>query len=114
MLFEGFSDGFRIPSVSDFSLPFIYDNQKSIYANHIVVYNKIEKKIILGRVAGPFDGPPFPNLGLSPLGLVPKKEPGSVRLIHNLSLPKGCSVNAGIDPELCSVSYTSFDKAIAF
>lgn len=51
---------------------------------------------------------------VSPLGVVPKKETNNFRLIHHLSFPKGASVNKGIDPELCSVVYTSFDVAVGW
>ena len=37
---------------------------------------------------------------------------GDFRLIHHLSYPTGKSVNDFIDPALCSVEYTNFDKAI--
>ena len=47
---------------------------------------------------------------LSPLGLVPKKNTGQYRLIHDLSYPKDKSVNAGIPQEFTSVKYLSFDK----
>ncbi|KAM4652048.1 uncharacterized protein O3C94_014383, partial [Discoglossus pictus] len=63
-------------------------------------------------MAGPFDMVPFNNLRISPLGLVPKKEPGTFRLIHHLSYPKGHSVNDGIDQELSSVSYASVKQAV--
>ena len=33
-------------------------------------------------------------------------------MIHHLSYPRGDSVNDFIDPELCTVQYTSFDQAI--
>ncbi|XP_040273667.1 uncharacterized protein LOC120989530 [Bufo bufo] len=55
---------------------------------------------------------PLPDLWVSPLGLVPTKEPNKIRLIHHLSYPAGGSVNDGIADELCSVSYTSFDAAV--
>ncbi|KAM4622292.1 uncharacterized protein O3C94_020114 [Discoglossus pictus] len=63
-------------------------------------------------MAGPFDEIPIKNLRISPLGLVPKKEPGSFRLIHHLSYPRGLSVNDGIDKELSSVSYASVKQAV--
>ncbi|KAM3928083.1 uncharacterized protein RB166_006211 [Leptodactylus fuscus] len=63
-------------------------------------------------MAGPFLEPPLAELKVSPLGVVPKKEPNKFRMIHHLSFPEGSSVNEGIDPELCSVVYTSFDAAI--
>ncbi|KAM3932738.1 uncharacterized protein RB166_005767 [Leptodactylus fuscus] len=77
-----------------------------------VVSAKLRKEVALGRMAGPFASPPFEDLVVSPLGVVPKKEPNQFRLIHHLSYPKGASVNDGIAPELCSVVYTSFDAAV--
>lgn len=70
------------------------------------------KEVALGRVAGPFQQLPRQDLVCSPLGLVPKKEKGKYRLIHNLSSPPGLSVNDKLDPELCTVRYTTFDAAI--
>ena len=66
----------------------------------------------LGRIAGPFDSPPFPNLQCSPIGLVPKHEPNSFRLIHHLSFPSGESINDFIAKCDCAVCYTSFDQAV--
>ncbi|KAM4016896.1 uncharacterized protein ACNLHF_003047 [Anomaloglossus baeobatrachus] len=63
-------------------------------------------------MAGPFQDPPFSNLRISPLGVVPKKEPNKFRLIHHLSYPAGLSVNDGISPELSAVCYVSFDRAL--
>ncbi|XP_077775069.1 uncharacterized protein LOC144325502 [Podarcis muralis] len=77
-----------------------------------VARKKIDKELALHRMAGPFSTPPFPNLHVSPLGIVPKKAPGEFRLIHNLSHPRGTSVNDVIPPELCSVRYASLDHAI--
>ena len=47
----------------------------------------LDSEIALGRIAGPFFERPFPNLQCSPIGLVPKREPNSFRLIHHLSFP---------------------------
>ena len=45
-------------------------------------------------------------------GLVPKgHQPGMWRLIVDLSFPRGCSVDDGIEPEVCSLHYISVDKA---
>jgi hypothetical protein len=38
---------------------------------------KISKEIEAGRIAGPFQDRPFPNLRLSPIALVAKKPSGS-------------------------------------
>ena len=89
-LIKGFSCGFRIP----FCGPCLR-----------YVQRMIASECALGRVAGPFVCPPFDNFMVSPLGLVPKKEAGAFRLIHDLSFPKGDSVNFGIPRECCSVAY---------
>ncbi|KAJ1144335.1 hypothetical protein NDU88_010635 [Pleurodeles waltl] len=44
----------------------------------------------------------------SPLGVVPKKETGQFKLIHNLSAPHGSSVNEAINPQLCSLTCLKF------
>ncbi|XP_060127970.1 uncharacterized protein LOC132591759 [Zootoca vivipara] len=108
---DGFSFGFQIPVASR---PVARNplNQKSVREMSGVARRKIDKEIALNRIAGPFEAPPFPNLHLSPLGIVPKKAPGEFRLIHNLSHPKGSSVNDMIPPELCSVKYASLDQAV--
>lgn len=74
---------------------------------------KLNVELASGRVAGPFHTPPLPNLKISPIGLVPKKETGKFRMIHHLSYLKGTSVNDFLEEELCTVRYTSFDDAIA-
>lgn len=40
-----------------------------------IVENKIWKEINGGRVSGPFPFPPFLDFRVSPLGLIPKKDP---------------------------------------
>ena len=72
---------------------------------------KIQKEIDLGRIAGPYKNKPISNLRTSPIGLVEKTD-GSWRLITHLSHPPGNSVNDYIDPQACSVHYSSFDKVI--
>ena len=66
-------------------------------SNPLTVDLKISKELEAGRLAGPFAEPPFTQLGIPPLGVVPKKVPGEFRLFHHLSYPKGSSINDGID-----------------
>ena len=75
--------------------------------------NKIKKELTLQRIAGPFASPPFPDLHISPLGVVPKKQHGSYRLIHHLSHPAGLSINDNIPQDLCTVQYQTLENAIA-
>lgn len=111
LLLHGFQFGFKIP----------YEGSREgrLSRNHMsalqypkIVWKKLQDEIAEGRVAGPFPDPPFPNLIVSPIGLVPKSTPGEFRLIFDLSFPKGDSINSHIPPELASTEYTPFDAAI--
>ena len=55
------------------------------------------------------------GLQTSPFGVIPKThKPGQLQkwhLIVDLSAPQGQSVNDGIKPELCSLSYPSVEEA---
>ena len=47
------------------------------------------------------------------VGVIPKPhQPGKWQLIVDLSYPEGGSVNAGIDPNLCSLTHKSVDDAV--
>nr|XP_006812762.1 PREDICTED: uncharacterized protein LOC100370892 [Saccoglossus kowalevskii] len=72
----------------------------------------LQTEVQAGRVAGPFQAPPFNNLRISPLGLVPPKQPNKFRLIHHLSCPSGSSINDGIPAELATVQYANIDDAV--
>lgn len=109
----GFTEGFKL-HCQLLAAPPLADNLRSAREHPEVVTKKLFKEISLGRMAGPFELPPVPNLVVSPLGVVPKKEPNKFRLIHHLSHPRGGSVNDSIAPDLCTVSYTSFDTAVAW
>ncbi len=49
----------------------------------------------------------------SPVVVIPKGEDGKIRLIHNLSAPRGQSVNDAIPEECYRTSYDRFDTAVA-
>ena len=69
----------------------------------------IRKECEAGRLLGPFDPDLFPVVQISRFGVIPKSEPDSWRLILDLSYPEGRSVNDGISPEICSLSYITVD-----
>ena len=57
---------------------------------------------------GPFSRECFPQVQVSPFGVIPKSEQGKWRLILDLSAPEGCSVNDGIRKDI-SLLYMSVD-----
>lgn len=110
-LINGFSQGFSLHYLGPREGRKA-DNLKSAKKQPEIIKAKIDKEVEAGRVAGPFTTAPFSNLIISPIGLVPKKQPNEYRMIHHLSYPEGASINDFIDPSLTSVQYTSFDKAV--
>ena len=111
-LIDGFSKGFRLGVSNASYSAAVPRNHASTFANPSVLHAKIKKEVALGRYVGPFPRPPFNKFVCSPLGLVPKKEPGQFRLIHDLSFPKGGSVNSAIPPENTRVSYQNIETVI--
>lgn len=111
-LVTGFSLGFRIPYVGERKFR-LSNNLPSFEKNKSVGLQKISQELCTGRIAGPFSSPPFTNIQVSPLGIVPKKNPGEFRMIHHLSYPKGSSINDHIPAQYCSVQYQSIDHGIA-
>ena len=58
-------DGPRFPRTSR--------NLPTANANPQLIAQNIATEVARGRMAGPFDTPPFPNFQVSPLGIIPKK-----------------------------------------
>jgi len=113
MLVSGFCDGFKTGfSGRVHTSP--GNNLSSLARHPDTVRTKLTKELRAGRLAGPFDTPPFPNLIISPLGLVPKHKPGEFRVIHHLSFPPGSSVNDGIPDHLATVCYATIDTAMQY
>ena len=89
-----------------------YSNHKSAIVNSKTFEDKLQKEIALGRMSGPYNLPPFPDMTFSPLGLVPKREPGQFRTIFDLSFPCNNSVNSHIEKEHSHVVYETLDNCI--
>lgn len=111
-LVRGFKYGFRIGFTGP-STTVLSQNHNSVKLNPKVVDDLILKETRAGRLSGPFAKSPYTNYRISPIGLVPKKD-GNFRLIHDLSYPKGSSVNDGIPAECRSVSYEPLNNAISY
>ena len=110
-LADGFRQGFRI----DCNISPAYrlsGNLQSEKQHPEIVSQKLKKETEANRIAGPFSCPPFPNFVRSPLGVCPKKKPGTFRLIQYLSFPEGRSVNDGISDYASAVQYTRLSHAI--
>lgn len=113
-LIDGFRYGFRV-NYSGERCSQTSPNLKAALESPDIIEQKLETELSLGRIAGPFDSSPFPQFKISPLGLVPKRQPGHFRLIHHLSYPRtnGTSVNAGIDKAHSAVSYAGIADAVS-
>ena len=89
-------------------------NLPSANKNPETIQTNLAKEVELGRTVGHFDKPPFPNFQVSPIGLVPKKQPGQFHTILHLSYPKtGNSINSFIPKDDYSLQYTTIDHAIS-
>ena len=108
---SGFREGFDIGFIGDTSgtRP---NNLLSARHNPNAVTVAIRKEVSRGHTSGPFRHPPFDPFHCSPLGAVPKKD-GSVRIILDLSSPRGFAINEGIPKDLFTVKYSSFDDAVS-
>ncbi len=112
---NGLRHGFRVGFCRESPLKPARDNLQSAPAHPEAVDEFITKELALGRMVGPIsDTSHMPPLQINRIGVVPKgHNTGKWRLITDLSFPKGFSVNDGIDPLLCSLSYTTVDDITA-
>ena len=89
-------------------------NMKSVAEDTAVVSDYLRQEMERGYVLCPFDLQGFGSTPIqtSRIGVIPKKwhSYGKWRLVVDLSSPDGASVNDGIDPALCSLSYTRVDQ----
>ena len=74
-LINAFSVGFDIgdDSPTNSSCP---SNSQTINDAPEIIRDKLRKEIAAGRIAGPYDAPPFQPFHISPLALRPKKQLG--------------------------------------
>ena len=110
-LVQGFACGFSLHYDGPQHVRFSGNHQSALQAT-TVVDEKIRHEVDLGRVAGPFRDITFVKFQSSPLGLVPKHDPGKYRLIHDLSFPKGDSINAYTAREYSTIQYESLDRVV--
>lgn len=110
-LFNGFEKGFELGFEGEANSIKSVRNLVSADEHEEIIDIYLKKEIDKGRIAGPFNEIPFSVFQINPFGVVPKKVPGSFRIIVNLSYPKGDSINDFIPREYAQVSYSSIQEA---
>ena len=109
---RGLSEGFRIGFDRSHPLLSTKKNLPSASEQSEVLAAYMDREVALGRVTGPFE----PNAAwhINRVGVIPKGHAtGKWSMITDLSFPPGASVNDGIDPELCTLSYVTVDQVAA-
>ena len=89
-------------------------NMPSTHEHPEVIDKYIQKELNLGRIAGLFEkGNLQPPVHINRFGIIPKKhQEGKYRLIVDTSYPDGESINDGIDPDVCSLTYLKLEEVV--
>ena len=112
-ILQGLQQGFHIGYKRGGRLLAASKNMLSALDHPEVVQKYLQDERQKGRVLGPFDLGELPGLHVSKFGVIPKSnQPGKWRLILDLSSPNGCSVNDGIEKEVCSLQYVKIDEVV--
>ena len=109
-LLDGFTFGFSVGVLGGSVKGGKTKNNRSALQHHKGLGEAILKELNRGHTAGPFDIPPVKDFHSSPLGAEPKKD-RSIRLILDLSSPRGDAVNEFISKSDFAVKYSCFDDA---
>ena len=109
---EGFHVGYRCQGMT---LSLRGGNHRSSLSNQDVVSSYIQGEVQAGRMVGPLPSSTARAVHCSPVSLVPKSRgTGHWRMIVDLSSPLARSVNAGIQPDLCTLRYSSVYDIVQF
>ena len=108
---QGLTEGFQIGVTGGVAIQSSCRNHTSSMENSGVGLSYIESECSAGHFLGPL--PPSSLVHVSPIGLVPKSsQPGSWRMIVDLSHSLCSSGNDASPPSLCSPQYLSVDDAV--
>ena len=88
-------------------------NLTSATAHPDVVDKYLHHELSLGWMSGLYPTSACPDVHISRFGVIPKNhQPDKWRLVIDLSHAAGRSINDGIPPTLCSLSYVTIDDTI--
>lgn len=106
---HGLQFGFRTGVTSNLSSTYIPPNHQSALSQPHTVASHISKELQLGRYSGPFSpNELFLNIGhfrTAPLGVVPKPNSTSFRIIQDLSFPRNNPTIFSVNSEIDSSDY---------
>lgn len=100
---DGFSSGFSLGLIKN---PIVQCNTK-VSPVKAILLEKLLDEVNKGRIVGPFNERPRELLMISPLHVIPKPGSDRTRMIFDLSVPHGKSVNDNIALEAKTVRYCS-------
>ena len=109
---QGIKEGFRIGADrSKLICPAAY-NLPLALQHPWVVTEYLDAVKEHGQILCPvhFEAMGNPKIQINRVGVIPKGQSGKWQLITDLSYPRGHSVNAAINPDLCSLTYTTVEK----
>ena len=108
---QGIRDGFRIGfnHVTQRTKR-VGQNMQSAMEHPEVIQDYLLSECREGRIVGPLPLRDFPQVQVSRFGIIPKGTFGKWRLILDLSSQEGFSVDDGINPNWCSLSYVSVEE----
>ena len=109
---QSLSTGFQIVFKGS-TLQSAKKNLQSTVDHPQVVEGYISNELVLRRMSGPYSTSSCTHVYMNRFGVLPKiHQPNKWCLITDLSYPLEDSVNDGIPPVLCSLSYVTMDDAI--
>lgn len=107
-ILDGFTNGFSLGVQKN---PRVRPCSKILPVKEKLIV-KIDDEVEKGRVVGPFRVPPMRALMISPVCAIPKDNSEKVRMILNLSDPKGYSVNDNIPATATTVSFCTVTEVV--
>ena len=107
---QGFKHGFKLGLKPN---PHLRASNKASGRQHqSVLLEKLQAELDLGRIIGPFNKPPIPEMMISPMYCIPKPNSSKWRMIFNLSAPNGTSVNDNIPDFNRVVTYCDIKSVV--